>query len=54
MRFVLQNGNTIDICKSLINKRQKSYDIYVCKKNNNNYIKVGLITDIKTLEEYIK
>lgn len=45
------NGSRLSISKSIINTRQKSYDVLVNNGKDNIWYKVGIIRDIDKLNE---
>lgn len=45
------NGSKLSISKSVINTKQKSYDILVNNGKDNIWYKVGIIRDIDKLNE---
>lgn len=51
--FILinQNGSKLSVSKSVINAKQKSYDVLVNNGKDNIFYKVGIIKDIDKLNE---
>lgn len=45
------NGSKLSISKSIINTKQKSYDVLVNNGKDNIWYKVGIIRDIEKLNE---
>lgn len=45
------NGSRLSISKSIINTKQKSYDVLVNNGKDNIWYKVGIIRDIDKLNE---
>lgn len=46
-----RNGSKLSISKSIINTKQKSYDVLVNNGKDNIWYKVGIIRDIDKLNE---
>lgn len=46
-----QNGSKLSVSKSVLNKKQKSYDVMVNNGKDNIWYKVGIIKDIDKLNE---
>ena len=46
-----QNGSKLSVSKSIINTKQKSYDVMVNNGKDNIWYKVGIIRDIDKLNE---
>lgn len=46
-----QNGSKLSVSKSVLNKKQKSYDVMVNNGKDNIWYKVGIIKDINKLNE---
>ena len=51
--FTLTNqiGSKLSVSKSVLNKKQKSYDVMVNNGKDNIWYKVGIIKDIDKLKE---
>lgn len=46
-----QNGSKLSVSKSIINAKQKSYDVMVNNGKDNIWYKVGIIRDMDKLNE---
>lgn len=49
-----QNGSKLSVSKSVLNKKQKSYDVMVNNGKDNIWYKVGIIKDIDKLKEVLE
>lgn len=52
--LISPNGTKLHICKSVFNKKQKSFDVMFNNGKDNNWYKIGTIKDLETFEKFME